>query len=238
MEDWKYESARDLNLSMTERHQSYYREAGLFARFSQTCWWTSIKGLLKVYHRLEVTGLENLPQAESFVLVANHSSHLDALILGSVLPYYRRTSAFPLAAGDVFFETPITSSFSALFLNALPVWRKNVGAHGLSLLRDRLLEEPTIYILFPEGSRSRDGEMVRFKPGIGMMVAGTEVPVVPCFIEGAFQAFRPNTRVPRPGKISVKLGEALQFSEESNDRAGWKQVAEKLQSRVESLKPE
>jgi len=236
MDQWKFDSARDLHLSLSERHKSYHREAGLISRMSQLSWWTSIRGMLKLYNRLQFSGLENLPESDSYILVANHTSHLDALILGSCLPSRRRSDAFPLAAGDVFFETPATSAFSALFLNALPVWRKNCGAHGIGALRDKLVNEPTIYLLFPEGGRSRDGEMIRFKPGVGMMVADTDVPVVPCYISGAFQACKPNTKLPRPHKISLTVGTPLVFSEESNDRSGWKQVAQKLQSAVEELK--
>jgi N-dimethylarginine dimethylaminohydrolase len=80
-----------------------------------------------------------------------------------------------------------------MMLNALPMWRKKCGSHAMQELRDRLLSGPSIHLLFPEGKRSRDGSMNPFKPGLGMMIAGAPVPVVPCFIDGAFHAFRPET---------------------------------------------
>src|SRR5262249_2699248 len=91
-----------------------------------------------------------------------------------------------------------SAAFAAIFINALPLWRKAVGAHALDALRDRLVGGDSGYILFPEGTRTRDGQMGAFKPGIGMMVAGTNIPVVPCWIEGAFEALPSDKRLPRP----------------------------------------
>ena len=68
------------------------------------------------------------------------------------------------------------------------MWRKRCGTHALDELRERLVGEPAIYILFPEGTRARDGKMGKFKPGLGRIVAASEVPVVPCHLAGAFQA--------------------------------------------------
>ena len=110
-------------------------------------------------------------------------------MLAAPLPWRLRDRVFPIAAGDVFFETPMMSAFSAFFLNALPLWRKKCGPHALKELRDKLLEDPCVYVLFPEGARSRDGKMLPFKKGLGMLVAGTPVPVVP-LSGGLFQRRR------------------------------------------------
>ena len=123
------------------------------------------------------------------MLIANHTSHLDSIVLGSVLPCRWCDRVFPVAAGDVFFESPVRSLFSAQLINALPMWRKHCGPHALAELKDRLLNEPCGYILFPEGMRSRDGSLQHFKAGLGMIVAGTPVPVVPCSIAGASRAW-------------------------------------------------
>ena len=119
---------------------------------------------------------EKLPAHGPFVLAANHCSHLDALALGAALTPRHRERAFPIAAGDVFFQTKITSTFSAIMLNALPMWRKNCGPHALAALRGKLQEEKAIFIIFPEGGRSRNGLMMPFKHGLGMLVAETNVP--------------------------------------------------------------
>ena len=77
--------------------------------------------------------------------------------MAAMLPWRLRKNTFPLAAGDVFFDTPIMSAFAATVINALPMWRKNVGRHALDDLRTRLIEQHSSYILFPEGRRSANG---------------------------------------------------------------------------------
>ena len=173
--------------------------------------------------------IENLLEShpERVVMIANHTSHLDSMVLGSALSCKWCDRVFPVAAGDVFFESTVKSLFSAQLINALPMWRKHCGPHALAELKDRLVTEPCGYILFPEGTRSRDGSLQHFKPGLGMIVAGTAVPVVPCAIAGASRAWPADSRLPRPRKLHMKIGPPLCFEALSNNRAGWEQVAQR-----------
>ena len=136
-------------------------------------WQLSTKAFFRLYHRLSVDTDCAFPRQPPFVMIANHTSHLDALLMLSALPSRLCDQVFPVAAGDVFFNTPAISFFSATMLNALPMWRKNCGAHALDELKKRLIDEPCGLILFPEGTRSRDGSLGPFKPGLGMLTAGT-----------------------------------------------------------------
>jgi hypothetical protein len=79
-----------------------------------------------------------------------------------------------------------------------------------------------IYILFPEGARTRDGAMLPFKPGVGMKVAGTEVPVVPCYLSGTFEVFPANRVLPRLLPITLRIGTPLTFAEAPNSADGWR----------------
>jgi 1-acyl-sn-glycerol-3-phosphate acyltransferase len=188
-----------------------------------------------MWHRLEVVGRANLPTEPPFVLVANHASHLDALALASPLPLLLRNRVFALAAGDVFFDKTLRSAFAATFLNALPLWRRKTPVKALAELRHRLLEEPCAYLIFPEGTRARDGRLTPFKPGIGMMVAGTNVPVVPCHLHGTFEAWPSGRTVPAPGKVRFRVGLPLQFADVPNERKGWDQIAATLHNAVAQL---
>ncbi len=198
MEPWKLEPAHDTGLSPLERLRSPRRESGLVSSSLHNAWGAFVRSYLAIWHRLTIHRPENLPaQAPRFVLVANHSSHLDAIVLSSVVRWQLRERVFPLAAGDVFFESPWSSAFAANFLNALPVWRKKQSGRTFQMLRQRLLEEPCGFVLFPEGGRSRDGCMKSFKGGVGMLVAGTDVQVVPCWLSGCFAALPAGHKLPR-----------------------------------------
>ena len=238
MDPWELQPAKDHGLPPHDRLRSLQRESGLISTGLHATWWGFVRGYLKVWHGLKVVGGEHIPRQPPFVLVANHASHLDALVLASPMRWTVRDHVFPIAAGDVFFETPAVSAFAALCLNALPMWRKKCGRHALQELRTRLVEEPCAYILFPEGTRSRDGSMTSFKTGIGMIVAGTNVPIVPCYLHGCHEAFPPDTKWPRRRPIEVRVAPPLNFADTGNDRAGWEHVATQLESAVRGLIPQ
>lgn len=238
MQEWDLQPARDLGLPPGERLRSLRRENGLISTSLHLAWWSVVRGYLAVWHRLVARGLQNIPKQPPFILVANHTSHLDALVLATPLPWRLRDRIFPIAAGDTFFQTPLVSAFAAGMLNALPMWRKKCGPHALGELRQRLLEEPCAYILFPEGTRSRDGKLSAFKPGLGMLVAETNVPVVPCYLEGCFQAWTSQQRWPRPRPIRLYIGEPLAFPAVANRREGWLHIAAATEERVKALSSE
>lgn len=143
------------------------------------------------------------------VVVANHSSHLDApLVLGSVPPRIRRDLATGVAA-DYFFTAPHKRLFTELIFNAFPVDRTGTGANrGLS---KRLLRAGVPLLIFPEGTRSRTGKMTSFKIGAAGLAKAVDVPVVPVALIGAYEAMPRGNRWPRPGRprVVVAVGEPL-----------------------------
>ena len=235
MEPWQLQPARDTGLTPAERFRSVRRESGLLESFAQQTWFSVLRIYFAIAHRLTISGRERLPAHGPFVLAANHCSHLDALGLCSALKPRHRERAFPIAAGDVFFQTKAVSVFSAIMLNALPMWRKNCGPHSLAELRRKLQEEKAIYIIFPEGGRTRTGSMIPFKHGLGMLVAETDVPVVPCGLIGTFKALPANRNIPRPVTINLIIGEPLKFPATSNNREGWSQIARRVESSIRKL---
>jgi 1-acyl-sn-glycerol-3-phosphate acyltransferase len=232
--DWQLKPARDLGLSLRQRLASLTRELGFPATATHWCWRQLVRAYLRVFHRLTVRGLERLP-APPFVLIANHSSHLDALTLAAAMPARLVDRIHPIAADDTFFTSFASSAFAALALNALAFRRKATMPADLAMLRARLIEDQLVYILFPEGTRSRSGEMAHFKAGIGALVAGTSVPVVPCFLLGAFAALPPHRRWPRFAPLQLSVGEALSFAEARNERVGWDAVAAHCEAAVRDL---
>jgi 1-acyl-sn-glycerol-3-phosphate acyltransferase len=235
MQDWKLEPAHDLGLTGLARARSLKRESGLIESVARLGTWSVLYAYLRLAHRLQIEHAENLPAMPSFVMVANHASHFDALVLGAALPLGWRDCIFPIAAGDVFFERRGLATLVTTLINALPVWRRRPGKQEVTTLRDRLQAGSCIYLLFPEGARTRDGALLPFKPGVGMMVAGTPVPVVPCYLGGTFEVFPANRVLPRLLPIRLRIGRPLTFAETPNTADGWRQVAHTIEATIRDL---
>lgn len=235
MDHWKYRPARDLDVPFRERFKSVRRESSLITVLIALAWSMPLRLYLRLAHGLRTVGRDRLPETPRFVVAANHSSHLDALVLSAILPLRWTGRVHAVAAGDTFFESQGSALFASQCLNALPLWRRKITAHALSELRERLAAEDNVLIIFPEGTRSRDGALGRFKPGIGMLVAGTGLPVVPCRIEGAHCAWPAGRRLPRPGRIEIAVGGPLTFQDVPDNREGWDEVARRLESAVAGL---
>ena len=93
MDQWEYQPAQDLGLSPAEQLRSVKRESGLISRTTQMIWRIGVLAYLKVYHRLQISGSEHIPLQPPFIMIANHASHLDALVLASALPWRIATEA-------------------------------------------------------------------------------------------------------------------------------------------------
>jgi len=229
---WKYQTAEDLDQPLIERLRHFPREPDLLVYTFRSVGALIIRGWLAAYHRLAIRGREHLPSERSFVLVANHSSHLDALCLLSALPLRKLHRAFPAAAADYFFQSVPRIWFASVVVNALPFARQVHIRQSLGLC-ERLLQNPgNILIIFPEGTRSNTGEIGRFKPGIGLLLAGRDIPVIPCYLHGAFHAWRKGRWFPRPKRIEVRIGAPKTFADLPAGKESASVVAAELQSDV------
>lgn len=235
MREWQLRPAEDLGLGAGERLRSIRRETGLVGAAGRFLWWAAARGILRAGCSLTVRGRENLPARPPFVMISNHASHLDSPVLAAALPLGWCDRTFALAAGDTFFMSDATAALATGMLNALPIWRGRTRPEHMELLRRRLVERESVFILFPEGTRSRDGALASFKSGLGRLVAGTAVPVLPCHIEGAHGVLPPGRSLPRRGAISLTIGKPLAFADTGNDREGWRRVTEEAERAVRDL---
>lgn len=231
---WTFRPARDLAEPPLRRLRSQRREQGLLGWGVNALWRRINRFYVWLMHRPRVVGLEHLPVEPPFILVANHTSHLDTLLIASVLRGNAARRVHALAAGDMFFDTMPMALFAALAVNAQPVWRKT-GINDIGLLRERLIEDSLVYILFPEGTRSRDGRMATFKAGVGALIAGSPAPVVPCRLIGCQAAWPAGRLLPRPLPVELRVGAPLHFGTAPNDRFGWQDVATACENAVRAL---
>ena len=235
MEPWRYEPALDLDQPLIERLRRFPREPDMLVYGIRFCTSILIRGWLKGYHRFTITGRENLPTDRSFVLVANHTSHLDTLCLLSVLPVRDLHRTFPAAAKDYFFVSTPQVILTAVVINALPFERRIDPRRSLSLCRHLLEMQRSVLLLFPEGTRSMTGEIGEFKPGIGLILAGTEHPVVPCYLEGARGAWPKSAWFPRPRRLRLTIGLPRDYSTLKPGKESALRIARELRAAVASL---
>lgn len=166
---------------------------------------------LRLFIGLRVVGMENLPARDPFVLIANHSSHLDAVSLLSLFPVGRLRRIRPAAAADYFERTALTSWLSHAFMNILPIARKHITREDHPIARMRaVLESGQSLILFPEGTRGNGEALGAFQPGIAhLMEQMPGLSVVPCFLANMGRALPKGEYVPVPFFCEIRIGKPI-----------------------------
>ena len=149
-------------------------------------------------------GERHLESLESpVIIIGNHSSHLDAVLVMGSLPRRLSRNLATGAAADYFFKEKVKSLGTRLFFNAYPVDRGGMKGHaGLS---GKLLDEGVSLLLFPEGTRSRTGAMSNFKTGVAALGIQHGVPVLPIALVGAYAAMPYGAKVPVSGRPHVHV---------------------------------
>jgi len=135
-------------------------------------------GVLGTLTGWEVRGRERIPESGGVIVAANHISFWDPPLIGAAV---RRESYF--LAKEELFATPVLGPLIRS-VNAIPIRRGVADLSGLSRALDAL-KRGAVLLMFPEGSRMRDGELHPARPGVGMMAVHADVPIVPCFISGS-----------------------------------------------------
>ncbi len=235
MKRWRYIPVSDLDQSMAERLRNFPREPDMLIYGLRSLVALIIRAALRIYHRLEIVGAEKLRRDGSFLLVANHASHLDTVCLLAALPFSRLHRAFPAAAADYFFKSVPRTWVASIVVNALPFARKAQARQSLAICTELLANPGHVLIIFPEGTRTTTGAVQEFKPGIGALVAGRDVDVYPCHLEGAFAAWPKGRSLPRPRKVRLRIGAPRNFSDRPAGKADISAIASELRTAVIEL---
>jgi 1-acyl-sn-glycerol-3-phosphate acyltransferase len=191
------------------------------------------------YHRWRVYHRERVPREGGFILASNHASFFDPPLIGTACPrdisYLARESLFRLpVVGQVLRD-----------VNAIPVDRDGGGGAGLKAILNRLQAGGGI-ILFPEGTRTRDGRLQPARSGIGLTVIKSHTPVLPVRVFGSFESLDRTMRLPRPHQIVVKFGQPLNFAALRAEaqvcakprlKAIYQQVADEIMTAIARLEP-
>ena len=184
--------------------------------------------------RPKVEGREWVRELERPVIfAANHSSHADTSLILHALSDRARDRTVVAAAADYWFKRPLLGNVVSLFLNTFPFSRTG-GAQAQLHSSSQLLKSGWNLVLFPEGSRSPDGRIQEFKPGVGHLANETGTPVVPMHIRGAYQIMPKGQTLPLPGRVRVRIGKPM--SPQPNE--GSRQFTVRVEKAVRALSAE
>lgn len=195
--------------------------------------------VFRFYCPLTVEGRENLPPMP-FLFCSNHSSHMDSIVL--MTASRRSFSRFGLlAASDYFFRSPAVYRGFSCLVNLIPISRSPTPSSLNGTIEEcrRFLNGGTrSLILFPEGTRSLDGQIAPFKRGAGMLAVHLGLPLVPAYIEGTRQAMPKGRFFPSPRRLTIRIGAPIDpraLSSTANGRA-YDCIVMEARKRIEGLR--
>ena len=199
-----------------------------------------IRMILRYRFSLRCDGLGHIPSGGAYIIAANHSSHLDTLAIITALGVESRR-LHPLSARDYFYNSRLKAWFVSQCLNTLPFDRTDNSLQSLRIAQEALLQNENL-LIYPEGTRSPNGELQSFKPGLGLLAYEAGVPIVPAHISGTYEALPKGKSLPRKSKISVVFGELIVpdcpdgSAAEGSKREIYREIADEVRSRIEQLR--
>jgi 1-acyl-sn-glycerol-3-phosphate acyltransferase len=201
--------------------------------------WHGFRIIYATYFRWRVFNPERVPLKGPVILAGNHASFLDPPLIGSGVP-----RGINYLARNTLFRFPVAGWILRKW-ECVPVDREGGGASGLRGILDRLLKGGGI-VLFPEGTRTRDGKLQPARSGIGLTVIKSTAPVIPVRVFGTFEAFGRHIRIPRPHRIMVKYGRPMNFERLRAEaktcskprlKEIYQEVADELMAAIAKLEP-
>ncbi|HEV8574873.1 MAG TPA: lysophospholipid acyltransferase family protein [Dehalococcoidia bacterium] len=174
--------------------------------------WTVTRHVRRFCQPFSIEGQENLDRLQNpALIIANHASHFDTAVVLALLPnhIYNRTAI--VAAADRMYRERIKGAWHSLRYNAFPITRGG-GSEALSYSQ-WLLTNGWSLLIFPEGKRTRTGELLPFHPGAAILALSQRIPVLPMYIKGTADVLPPGVKYSRPAPVRVRVGEQIWFDQ-------------------------
>ncbi len=188
--------------------------------------------LFKICFKIRVFGKENIPRGTPLIIASNHVSFADPVAIGAACP----RKLYFLAREDLF-KPKLFGEFIKR-LHAIPIIR---GGRDVNALRAgiKLLSNNKVLVMFPEGTRSKDGNLKTPKFGIGLLANLSGAEVLPCYLKGTKEVLPYYGIFPRLKKASVYFGKPIKFNPSEfrgSRRERYMQFAERVMERIAELK--
>ncbi len=185
-----------------------------------------------------IRGRGNIPANRNFIVVANHSSHLDFSLVGYALGAVGDDIRV-LAARDYFFNTPARRFLASNFTSLMPFDRERAQLESLEDALAELAQGRSV-LMFPEGTRSADGEIHEFKSGAGFLALRSRCDVLPVLIRGTHDVMGKGSLVPRRAPVEVRIGRAITADElrelaETEGAGAYRKIADLMRTAVIAL---
>jgi 1-acyl-sn-glycerol-3-phosphate acyltransferase len=211
MQEWDYDNDQWTKLPGYLKHLPLFtRHVDFFSICIRYVWAIFLKFIFfQFYIQLRVKGdfhevHKNNPR---LLVISNHGSHLDALSIATSIPVAYWRDLFIAAAKDYFFTNPLFTFFSQHCLGAIPIDRKDRKGKAINLILTLLTKLPRIWlILFPEGTRSKDGKVHDFKRGVSIFAERTNTPILFLFLDGNTRLWPKGAIFAKPGRLTVHVG--------------------------------
>ncbi|HCN61130.1 MULTISPECIES: lysophospholipid acyltransferase family protein [Mammaliicoccus] len=193
-----------------------------------------IKPIILIVLGLNIRRREWLPKEGPIVIIANHNSHLDTLVLLSLFQGKGFKKARPVAAGDYFFKNKLLKWFSINIMQIIPIERKMTrDIKGLFEPIVTALDEGSIIILYPEGSRGEPEKLSKYKSGIYyLMRERPDIPIQPLFLHGLGKSLPKGSKLFVPFFVDIFVGQSFLFNKNR------KEFMDELNSRMNDLRNE
>lgn len=178
-----------------------------------------LRPAIGVYTHPQVVGREKIEQLSPPALfISNHSSHLDTPIILLSLPARWRRRTAVVAAADYFYRSRLIGSLVSLAFGTIPIERARLSRESSELI-DRLIGSGWSLLFYPEGTRSRSGNMGRLRSGAGFLAIEHGVPVVPLYVQGTYDAMPTGRAWPVAHPVTVFVGAPVQAAPDEDHRS-------------------
>ena len=211
MREWNYENDQWTKLPFHMRHLPLFtRHFDLTSTILRFIWYLFLKYVFfRFYLRLKVVGSfkEARKNHPRLILICNHTSHLDAVSIATSIPFLYWLDLYIAAAKDYFFAGFSMTFFAKHCIGAIPIDRKDKRGEAVKLCTNLLMKLNRIWlVMFPEGTRSKDGLIHPFKKGIAVFSERTKTPVFFLYLEGGYDLWPKDAGFAKPGKLTMHVG--------------------------------